>query len=77
MDIYVTGSGKPMPEKFFKHDVIHSGFEQPRGKGMAQVMEVEFMHPCPCNRFEPPMLEGIRVLPPPEEPTTNPWQIPS
>ena len=33
------------------------------------------MHPCPFNRFDPPMLEGVRVLPPPKEPTTNPWQI--
>ena len=64
-----------MTEKFFGHDVIHSGFEQPCGKGMAQVMEVKFMYPCPFNRFEPPMLEGIRVLPSPEKPTTNPCQI--
>ncbi len=66
-----------MAEKFFDHDIIHSSFEQPRGKGMTQIMEVEFMHPCPFNRVEPPMLEGVRVLPPPKEPTTNPWQITS
>ncbi len=34
-----------MAEQFFDHDIIHSRFEQPRGKGMAQIMEVEFVHP--------------------------------
>lgn len=68
MDIQVTGSGEPMAEKFFDHDAIHSGFEQPCCKGMTQVMEMQFMHPCPFNRVEPPMLEGVRVLPPPKEP---------
>ena len=77
MNVQVTSSGKSMAEKFFDHDIIHSGFEQPRCKGMPQVMEEEFMRPCPFNRFEPPMLEGVRVLPPPKEPTTNPWQITS
>lgn len=62
-----------MAEKFFDDDIIHSGFEQPRRKGMTQVMEVKFMHPCPFNRFEPPMLEGVRVLPPPKEPTVDSW----
>ena len=66
-----------MAEKFFNHDVIHSGFELPGCKSMAEVMEVEFMHPCPFNRFEPPMLEGVRVLPPPEKPATGSRQIPS
>jgi hypothetical protein len=60
-----------MAEQFFDHDIIHSRFEQPRGKGMAQIMEVEFMHPYPFNRFEPPMLEGVRILPPPEKPATG------
>ena len=55
-----------MAEKFFDHDIIHSSFEQPRCKRMTQVMEVEFVHPCPFSRVEPPMLEGVRVLPPPQ-----------
>lgn len=66
-----------MTEKFFDHDVIHSGFEQPRGKSMAQVMEVQFVHPCPFDRVEPPMLEGVGILPAPEEPATGSRQIPS
>jgi len=70
-----------MAEKFFDDDIIRSGFEQPCSKGMPQVMEVEFMHPCPFNRFEPPMLEGIRVLSPPKEMSieeatiSNMWEI--
>jgi len=33
------------------------------------------VNPCPLNRFEPPMIEGVRVFPPSREPTTNPGQI--
>src|SRR5438552_2239794 len=77
MNIQVTGSGKSMAKKFFDDDIIPSGFEQPRGKSMAQVMKVESMHPGPFNRFEPPMLEGVRVLPLPKESTTGSTQITS
>ena len=66
-----------MAEKFLDDDIIHSCFEPPRSKGMTQVMEVEFMHPCPFNRIEPPMLEGVRVLPPPKEPTSGSRRITS
>ncbi len=66
-----------MTKKFFDDDIIHSRFEQPGCKSMAQVMEVEIMHSCSFNGFKPPMLEGVRVLPPPKEPATDPWQITS
>jgi hypothetical protein len=75
MDVQVSGSRKTVAEKFFDYDIIHSGFEQPRCKGMAKIMEVKVMHACPFNRFEPPMLEGIRILPPRKKPTTDSRQI--
>ena len=77
MNIQVTGSRKSTAEKFFDDDIIPSSFKQPRYKGMTQVMEVEFLHHCPFNRVEPPMLEGVRVLLPPKEPTTGSRQITS
>jgi len=38
---------------------------------------VEIVHAGPRNCFEPPMLEGVRILPPPKKTTTDSRQITS
>jgi hypothetical protein len=40
MNREVTGSWEPRAETIFDDDRIHSGFEQPRGKGMTTIVEV-------------------------------------
>jgi hypothetical protein len=64
-----------MAEKLFDHNVVGSSFQQPRCEGMSQVMEVQIMHPCPIQSFDPSVFKRVRIFPPSKEASTDPWQI--
>ena len=71
MRIALSHGRRFMPQQSLYLVQIDSGLDHPSGTGMAKVMEMEIVNPCPFTRSHPGVLEGIPVFPLMEEAATD------